>query len=67
MTFYKVFFQDGTWEQIVLQAMASEQFRLANGGESNAQLALKQAREKFPGRTPIRLERSMTGRVEWQA
>jgi hypothetical protein len=65
MTFYDVFFNDGGKERITVAAMSTEQYRLANGGKSNADLALDQVREKFPNRYPVKIVRVTTGQVIW--
>lgn len=57
MNIYEVHFEDGSTERMTVVFMATEEYRLANGGLSNKQTAIKMAREKYPGRSIKKITR----------
>lgn len=66
MTFYDVYFADGTQERICVQAMTTEQFRRSKGGNNNTTLALKQIKKDFPNRKPVKIVRTFTNTTVWE-
>lgn len=67
MIFYIAYFDGFNPEQVILSVMATEEYRLANGGKSNLDLILEKIKKDFPNRKLTKLVRTTTGQVVWEA
>lgn len=66
MTIYTIHFRDHDPENLTLVPMSTEEFRLEHGGQSDLDMVRSEVRKKWPGRHPVRIVRTLTGRVLWR-